>query len=522
MDELFRTGKVKNFESILKPFPPAIFERMEVPGIGPTTALKLCKEYGITRAHSAISKLEKAAKKHKLDKILQGIAELKGRTRRMLLHVAQTTADSVIEWLKMIPQVRQAHTLGSLRRQASTVGDVDISVASDDPQAVIAHFVKYPHKSRVIEAGDRTASLLLPNEYQVDLMVQPPAAYGALLQHFTGSKHHNIALREYALKKGYSLSEYGIRKTLRPSLTAQDASRRLELREGVGVSYEFPTEEKFYNFLGLDWIPPELREDTGEIGLAAERKLPHLVELSDIKGDLQIHSNIDIEPSHDIGTSSINQIAQQAKSLGYEYVGLTDHNPSVSNHSEKQIMDLIQMRTNIIHNEERVIYMFNGLEIDIQSDGRRALPDAALELLDYACVSIHSSFRQTRKAMTSRVLAAFDHPKVKFFAHPTGRLLQEREGVELDWDQIFDFCVKNHKWLEIDGWPNRLDLPDVQVREAIKYGVKIVIDTDSHAAGQLELMRYGISVARRGWATKNAIINTANLTDMKKLIGGER
>ena len=502
LDELFRVGRVKHFESILKEFPEGMFELLEIPGIGPKTGLKLCQEYGITRAHSAINKLEKVAKKHHLDKILQGIKELKGRTRRMLLHVAQITADSVIEWLKIIPQVKEANTLGSLRRQTSTVGDVDISVASNDPQAVIAHFVKYPHKSRVIEAGDRTASLLLPNEYQVDLMVQSPAAYGALLQHFTGSKHHNIALREYALKKGFSLSEYGIK--------VNDKLR------------QFPDEKSFYNFLGLDWIPPELREDTGEIGLSAERKLPHLVELSDIKGDLQIHSNIDIEPSHDIGTSSINQIAQQAKSLGYEYVGLTDHNPSVSNHTEKQIIDLIQMRTKVIHSKKRVIHVFNGLEIDIQSDGRRALPDVALELLDYACVSIHSSFRLSRKAMTDRVLSAFDHPKVKFFAHPTGRLLQEREGVELDWDQIFDFCVKNHKWLEIDGWPNRLDLPDVQVREAIKYGVKIVIDTDSHAANQLELMRYGISVARRGWATKSDIINTANLTDMKKLLGGER
>ncbi|KKU95231.1 MAG: PHP domain protein, partial [Candidatus Gottesmanbacteria bacterium GW2011_GWA1_48_13] len=286
--------------------------------------------------------------------------------------------------------------------------------------------------------------------------------------------------------------------------------------------YEFPSEEKFYNFLGLDWIPPELREDTGEIGLAAEHKLPHLVELSDIKGDLQIHSNIDIEPSHDLGVSSIEELVAKSHQLGYEYIGITDHNPSVSNHSEKQIMDLIQERTKVVHSEKRVIHVFNGLEIDIQSDGRRALPDKALELLDYACVAIHSSFRLSRKAMTDRVLSAFDHPKVKFFAHPTGRLLQEREGVELDWMRIFDFCVENQKWLEIDGWPNRLDLPDVQVREAIKYGVKIVIDTDSHAADQLEFMRYGVSVARRGWATKSDTINTTNLTDMKKLLGGER
>lgn len=503
LDELFRTGQVKHFESILQEFPEGMFELLEIPGIGPKTALKFCKELGITKAHSAISMLLKAAKKGRIDeRFIKAIGEYQGRSRRLLLDVAQTISDSIVDWMRKNPLVLQINTLGSLRRQASTVGDIDIAVASDHPKEVIEHFTKYPQKSRVLEAGERTASLILPNEYQVDLMVQPSAAYGALLQHFTGSKHHNIALREYALKKGFSLSEYGIK-----------VNDKL---------HQFPDEKSFYNFLSLDWISPELREDTGEIELAAEHKLPHLVELPDIKGDLQIHSNIDIEPSHDIGTSSINQIAQQAKSLGYEYVGLTDHNPSVSNHNEKQIMDLIQMRTKVIHSEKRVIHVFNGLEIDIQSDGHRALPDTALELLDYACVSIHSSFRLSRKAMTDRVLSAFDHPKVKFFAHPTGRLLQEREGVELDWDQIFDFCVKNHKWLEIDGWPNRLDLPDIQVREAIKYGVKIVIDTDSHAADQLELMRYGVSVARRGWASKSDIINTANLTDMKKLIGGER
>lgn len=516
LDELFRTGKVRHFNQILQPFPPALFELLEIPGIGPKNAHKLCKALGISSAHSAISKLEKAAKKGQVaslegfgddsqTKILQGIVEYQGRSKRLLLPSAQSIADSVIAWLKKLSQVNRADTLGSLRRQASTVGDVDISVASTDPQAVIEHFTNYPHKIRVIEAGRHTASLVLPNDVQVDLMVQPPVSYGSLLQHFTGSKHHNIALREYALKKGYSLSEYGV--------------KRIKSKKEI----LFDSEDKFYKFLRLQWIPPELREGRGEIELAKSGQLPPLVQLSDIKGDLQIHSDIDVEPSHDLGISSISQLAAAAKDLGYEYIGITEHNPSISGHSSKQALELIKMKTEIVQkfnseNKSEKFYVFNGLEIDIQPNGTRALPDACLDLLDYACVSIHSSFRQDRETMTSRVLSALNHPKIKYFAHPTARLLQEREGVELDWDKIFDYCLKNNKWLEIDAWPNRLDLPDSLVHEALKAGVKLVIDTDSHSASHLEYMRYGVSVARRGWATKNDVVNTTSLTHIKKLL----
>jgi len=509
LDELFRTGKVRHFDSILKEFPPALFELLDIPGVGPKNALKLCKALGITSAHSAISKLEKAAKKGQVAliegfgedsqaKILTGIIEQKGRSKRLLLNTAQTIADSIQNWMEKIPQVEKINALGSLRRQASTVGDIDLSVASDDARAVIEHFTKYPQKSRVLEAGTQTASLILPNEYQVDLMVQPSQAYGSLLQHFTGSKHHNILLREYALKKGLSLSEHGIKR--------------------AGKVVQFESEQKFYNFLGLDWIPPELREGENEIQLALTHKIPKLVELADIRGDLQIHSNIDVEPSHDLGESTLRELAEKAKQLGYEYIGLTEHNPAVSGHTEGKIEELIKKKTEIVHSFHDSIHIFNGMEIDIQPGGKRALPDKCLSMLDYACVSVHSSFRQNKSDMTKRVLAALDHPKVKFFAHPTARLLNEREGIELDWDQIFDFCLKNGKWLEIDGWPNRLDLPDVLAHEAVKSGVKIVIDTDSHSADHLDYMRYGVSVARRAWCTRNDIVNTLPLTGMRKLL----
>jgi DNA polymerase (family 10) len=509
LSELFSTGRVIHFEHVLKPYPPAMFELMDIPGVGPKSAYKLCRELGISKAHSAIDKLEKAAKKGHIrvldgfgvdseKAILQGITEFQGRTKRLLLPTAQDIADSIIAWLETSPHLIEANPLGSLRRQASTVGDIDISASSSNPSALIDHFTHYPKKIRVIEAGSHTASLVLPNDYQVDLMVQPAKSYGSLLQHFTGSKHHNIALRELAMKKGLSLSEYGIKTT-------------------TGLR-EFESEKAFYNFLGLSWIPPELREDTGEIEAAQAGKLPALVELTDIRGDLQIHSNIDVEPSHDLGLSSLSELVNIASKLKYDYIGVTEHNPSVSRHTKLQVIDLIKMKTEKVHSFKGPIHIFNGLEIDIQPNGTRALPDEALDLLDYACVSIHSSFRSERKTMTNRVITALNHPKVKFFAHPTARLLGQREGIELDWDQLFAFCKDHDKWLEIDGWPNRLDLPDSLVREAIKSGVKLVVDTDSHSASHLVYMKYGVSVARRGWATKSDIINTLPLKEVTKLL----
>ncbi|MEK9201012.1 MAG: helix-hairpin-helix domain-containing protein, partial [Patescibacteria group bacterium] len=399
LDELFSAGRVKHFEEILAPFPEALFELMEIPGIGPKNALKFCKAFGITKAHTAVSKLEKAAKKGEIAKlegfgedsqtrILQGITELSGRSKRILLDQAHTIVDSLIFYMQKSPHVKKIDYLGSLRRQASTVGDLDFSVATNHPKEVIDHFCKYPNKSRILEAGDKSASLILPGDHQADLMVQPPEAYGSLLQHFTGSKHHNIALRELALKKGYSLSEHGIRPI--PSHPEQS--------EGSSKPYDDPnlirisTEEKFYEFLGLDWIPPELREGRGEIEAARSHTLPKLLELSDIKGDLQLHSNFPIEPSHDLGRNSPEEIASVAKSLGYEYIGLTDHNPAISGHTESQIIDLVKKRSEAIRSTRASVHIFVGLEIDIQPDGKLALPEAAFAYLDYACVSIHSSF----------------------------------------------------------------------------------------------------------------------------------
>ena len=514
LDELFRTGKSKHFEEVMQGLPAGIFELIEVPGIGAKTAFKLVTKMGIKN----IRELEKAAKAGKIAKlpgfgdqsqvdILKSIQETKGRTRRLLLPYAASRANEVIEWLLKDKNVERADPLGSLRRQAATVGDIDIAAASNYAKDVLNHFIAFPKKIRVLEKGEHTASLILPGDVQVDLMVQPPKAYGSLLQHFTGSKHHNIALREFALKQGMSLSEYGIKIK--------------------GKLNKVSSEEDFYKQLGLSWIPPELREDMGEIEAAQKNKLPLLLEVNDIKGDLQIHSNFDIETSHDLGESSIEELTKVANNLGYEYIALTEHNPSRSKHSDEEIINLLKKKKEVIdkinysllsNTFSRIIKVFNSLEIDILPNGERAIPDSAMGFLDFALVSIHSSFSLDREQMTKRVLKGLNHPKVKIFAHPTARKLGEREGIELNWSEIFEYCIKNNKYLEINADPGRLDLPDTLVKEAIGKGVKLTLGTDAHHKDGLKNMIFGVSVARRGWAEKTDIINTLSLKEFEKVI----
>ena len=514
LDELFRIGTSEHFEEVMKGLPAGMFELMEIPGIGVKTAYKLVTKIGI----KSLAELERGAKAGKIARlegfgeqsqadILKSIEETKGRTKRHLLPYAALYANEVIEWLLRDKNVERADPLGSLRRQAATVGDIDIAVASNEAKEVIEHFTLYPKKVRVLEKGDHTASLMLPGDVQVDLMVQPPNAYGALLQHFTGSKHHNIALREYAIKHGMSLSEYGIKRH--------------------GKLSKYPSEEAFYKSMGMDLIPPELREDSGEIEAALKHKLPNLVETEDIRADLQIHSDFDIETSHDIGESSMQEIVDEADKLGYEYLAFTEHNPSKSKHSEREALDILKRKLEAIEKinssivkraEGSVKKVFNSLEIDILPTDELAIPEKGLEYLDFALVSIHSAFDLDRAQMTKRVLLALDHPKIKIFAHPTARKLTQREGVELDWPQIFEFCVKNDKFLEINADPMRLDLPDVLVKEAVKTGVKLTLGTDAHHKDGLQNMVFGVSVARRGWATKKDVLNTLSLKEFEKVI----
>lgn len=486
LDELFRMGKSSHFEEVMRGYSPKIFELMKVPGVGPKTALKMVEEGNIPQ------------------KIAHELKDIKEKPRRHLLPYASVIAAEIINYMKSEKSVKRIDPLGSLRRQAATVGDIDIAVATENSRTselqikAINHFVKYPKAQKVIENGEHTASIIVPGGVQVDLLVSNADSYGAALQHFTGSKHHNIALREYALKKGFSLSEYGIKEK--------------------GRLKKFSDEESFYKFLGLDWIPPELREDTGEIEAAKEHKLPKLVELNDVKADLQIHSSFDIETSHDLGVSSMEEIVMRSEELGYEYIAFTEHNPSRSKHTDEGIINLLKRKEEKVREKEWGIKVFNSLEVDIMPDGSLPVPEKGLETLDFVLVSIHSSFDLSKDDMTKRVLNALAHPKVKIFAHPTARKLQEREGIELDWSKIFDFCVKNNKWLEINADPMRLDLPDTLVREAVRAGVKLTLGTDVHHVDGLYNMIWGVSVARRGWCEKSDIINTLSLKEFGEVI----
>ena len=505
--DLFKKGKVAHFDWVLKDIPESVFVLTEIPSFGPKKAYKLVKEFKLHNPGTVIDDLEKVAEAGRIAKlegfgnksqsdILRAISEYrlgKGKTTRMILPYAFEVSQKLIDYLKKCPEVKKVEALGSLRRRSPTVGDVDIAISTDNPKKVIEYFVSYPNKERIIEKGEVSASILVSGGRQIDLLIQPEESFGSLLQHFTGSKNHNVHLRELALKKGLSLSEYGI--------------KNLKTKK----SQKYSEEESFYKAIGLDWIPPELREDKGEIELAEKLKLPKLVELGDIKGDLHIHSNFPIEPSHDLGKSPMEEMIDKAGQLNYEYIGFAEHNPSQSKHSNQKIYELIAKRNEKIeqlksHNKN--VRIFKLLETDILPNGNLAIDKKSLNILDASIVSIHSVFSMDKEEMTKRVLEGLSHPKAKILAHPTGKLLNVRPGYDLIWDKIFDFCKKNNKALEINSWPQRLDLSDIMIKMAVEAGVKMVINTDSHDVSHMELQKYGVFMARRGWATNNDILNT--------------
>lgn len=520
LSEIFETGKSKHFDELTKNIPKVVFDLMKIPGIGVKTASKLVDKLKIKTKED----LKEAAQENKIanlegfgeesqSKILKALEEFEKKApSRMLLPYAMEIATEIINYMKQNKNLEKIETLGSLRRQVSTIGDIDFAVAAKNPDEVLKYFTKYPKTQRILEKGQRSAAIVLPGNIRVDLMVCKPNAYGALLQHFTGGKNHNVALREYALKKNLSLSDYGI-------YTKPGDKNSLK---------EIATEEEFYEkYLKMDWIPPELREDSGEIKAALDHKLPKLVELKDIKGDLHIHSNFDIETSHDLGTSSMMDLVEKAISLGYEYIALSEHNPSKSKHSEKQIVEILKRKREKVEEinyslktkyRDRVFKVFNSLEIDILPDGSLPVSKEGLETLDFALVSIHSSFDLPKNKMTQRILKALDNPKVKIFAHPTARKLNERSSIDLDWPKILEECKKRNIWLEINSDPARLDLPDILVHEAVKESIKMVIDTDTHHINSLDNMKWGVSVARRGWCEKKDVANTRGLEEFKKSI----
>ena len=516
LDELFKTGIVKHFQQEVKNMPQGMFALLSVPGIGPKTAHKLAKRFKLNHEetavqqllfhaeHGEIRSLEDFGEKSESD-ILKGLNQVITRKDRMLLVEGQQISEEILAYLRKNPKIIEAEALGSVRRKSPTVGDVDIAVASNYPNEVMTYISRFPSIKRILATGENTTRFIHSSGKQIDIKTQSPREWGSTLQHYTGSKLHNIRLRTFALKKGLSLSEYGIKKE----------SKILR----------FTNEKDFYHALGLDFIPPELREDTGEIEASQKHALPKLVSLTDVKGDFHLHTNIDISSSHDMGHNSTDEILQKAVELGYSYIGFADHNPKLADLTADERFDLIKKRNEIIdksladfnaHNNYR-IHMLKGLEVDIRPNGDLALEDKALNLLDYVIASVHSQFDQPQTKATKRVLTALSHPKVKILGHPTGRILQQRQGLEYDWDALFNYCHTNHKILEINASPFRLDLPEVLVKQAVTKKVMMIINTDSHRISEMELMKYGVWNARRGWAEKINIVNTWNLSQVKEV-----
>ncbi len=507
--ELYKTGRVKHFDEILNGVPASVFPLLDVTTLGPKKAYKLVAELKLKDPDTIFEDLKKAASDGRIAEletfgeksqadILRALEEFKlGKTKsnRMALPYAFELAKKVEKYLRESKYTEQVFPLGSLRRMRDTIGDIDFAVASKKPNEIINHFVNYPNIERVIEKGSMSSSILVSGGRQIDIIAQTPETFGSLLQHFTGSKYHNVALREYALTKGYSLSEKGIKL----------------LKQKGQPSRTFKTEDEFYEFLGMQTPPPEIRENKGEIELAETNKLPSLVQPKDIKGDIHIHSSYPVEPSHDMGVNSMEEMLTYAKKLDYEYLAFSEHNPSTSNHTQNRIYSILAERKEKIEQlreSNKNVHVINLLEVDILPSGELAIDDEAFKYIDGAIVSIHSVFKTPREEMTKRVLIGLSHPKARILAHPSGRLINQRDGYELDYDEIFDFCIKNNKAIEINAWPTRLDLVDSLVFEARVRGVKFVINTDAHASDQMDNMFYGVSVARRGWCEPKDVLNT--------------
>ncbi|MBT6401503.1 DNA polymerase/3'-5' exonuclease PolX [candidate division WWE3 bacterium] len=508
LNDLFTTGKVGEWDLKKKALPEGMFELLVLRGVGPKTAFKLAKEFGITDRENALEIVKKAAKAKKIQQlprfgeksekeILASLEELKkskNEKPRMLLSHAEEIAERVVKHLKKLEHVEHAIPLGSLRRRKSTVGDLDFAVSSTKPEEVIKHFVKFEEIRTIETQGENMSTVLLTNDTQVDILVTPPEALGALLQHFTGSKQHNIALRKLALEQGKSLSQHGIKVK--------------------GKIKPIATEEKFYEELGLPWITPELREGMHELEIAKKRKLPNLIELKDIKGDLHVHT------TDSDGVATLYEMVEKAKKLGYEYLGIADHAPSVQSRGRFEVLGILEQKRKQIEkiNETEDIRVLYGYEVNILKDSSLGMPDDILEKLDFVIAAIHTSFDQPRDEITARMISAIENPLVDIIGHPSGRLINEREACDLDWTKVFAAAKKHDKILEINSHPTRLDLADHLVHDAIRAGIKIIVNTDAHSTSDMDLLRFGVDVARRGWCESSHVINTLDRDNLLKML----
>jgi DNA polymerase (family X) len=502
--ELVTTGKLGYYENLKAEFPEGITNLLAIPGIGPKTANRLSRDLGV----SSVDALEEAIKSGRVaklfrlgdrtaDNMLQQIQALRRKDQRTPIGEALFIAEEILRDLRSLPGVRNLTAAGSLRRFRETVGDIDLMGTADKPSELVDAFVSLPQVGQVLAQGPTKASAIVSGGLQVDLRMVEHDSFGSLLQYFTGSKQHNISLRERGQRQGLKLSEYGI------TVVATD---KLE---------KFALEDEFYHRLGLQYIPPELREAQGEVERAEQGALPALVELGDIKGDLHMHSN------WSDGHNSIEEMAVEARALGYQYIAITDHSVGRGIAHGLDANRLREQRDEIRRANERLsgIRVFSGVEVDIKSDGSLDLPHEVLSELDLVIAAVHSAMNQTEQKMTDRVLRAIEDPDVDIIAHPTCRLLGEREPVAIDLEAIIQAAAKNNKILEINAMPDRLDLKDIHAFLARDSGVKLAIETDAHRTSHLGFMRFGIGIARRAWCEPKHILNTLALEELLAFLG---
>ncbi len=498
IEEYLRTGKLEYYEQLKREVPIQAVDLLEVPGIGPSRAHLLYEKLGIT----TIQQLLEAAQNHKLctlpgfgekleQRIAREAARLMQRTKRLLLGVALPVAETVVTLLREVPAVRAIDPAGSLRRMKETIGDIDILVASDRPQEVVDAFTRLPIVKEVLAVGPTRPSILTREDLQVDLRVVHPDEYGSALLYFTGSKEHNIALRSLVQDRGWKLSEYGL---------FDETGQRVASR----------TEQEIYACLGMDWIPPELRENRGEIQAALEHRLPQLVELSHIRGDLHVHT--DWSDGHD----SLERMVQAAIARGYEYIVISDHSPSLTVAKGLAVERLREQRRRIDELNERYapFRILQGAEVNIHPNGSLDYPDDVLAELDVVIASVHSAFDLPEARMTERVIRALSNPHVDLLGHPTGRLLNTRLPYEIDLDAVLDAAAEFGVAIEVNGQPDRLDLPDIWVQRAIQRGILIACTSDAHSTRQLDNMRWSVATARRGWAEARHVLNTRPLAEL--------
>ncbi len=519
IEELIATGRLEMLDKLDAELPRTLVELMRLDGVGPKKAKKLFDELDVRTVDDLEAELQ-AGRVEKLqgfgkksaEKILRAIGEHRTHVGRFLIDEVEELVAPVIEHVRGASGVERVEVAGSLRRRKETIGDVDLLAQFEgDGTAVVDHFVKYPAAERVEAAGGTKGSIVLRSGLQIDLRVIPPRSFGAAMQYFTGSKEHNVAMRTRAVRKGLRVNEWGV-------FRIPEGADAESLGKEEGERLAGADEEGVYAALGMTWMPPELRENRGEVEASFTGELPRLVTLEDIRGDLQMHS------TWSDGKVSLEEMARACRERGYAYCAITDHSQAMAmvqgltpERAREQWVEVEEVR-------ERVdgIDILRSAEVDILKDGALDLPDEILEELDVVVVSVHSFMDQDRTTMTDRVLRAIRHPSVDILAHPTGRRLNRRSPFEIDMEAVLAAAAELGVAVEINANPNRLDLSDVHVFRARELGVKVVISTDAHSPRELANMRFGVDQARRGWLEPANVLNTMPARDFRAWLVRER